>query len=114
MPLPLHVGSLNLVKDVCVKKKRKKKKSKWEAKAVVGAGAGWKVGSGNSINIVGQPWLSDDQNPYITSNSQVLVHSKVSSIMALDKREWNEDILKDLFNDRDQQCIRNVYLGEVD
>lgn len=62
------------------------------------------------INIVGQPWLLDDHYPFITSNSPA--HSKVSSIMSMDHRGWDDDILKDLFNDRDQHCIRNIQLSE--
>lgn len=58
-----------------------------------------------SIDIVDQPWLLDDHNPFITSNLQALVQSKVSSLMATDYRGWDEDILNDLFNDGDQQCI---------
>lgn len=32
-------------------------RSIWEAKQVISAGMRWKIGSGNSVNIVGQPWL---------------------------------------------------------
>lgn len=68
----------------------------------------WKIGSGNSVYIVGQPWLLDENNPFITTNVQGLENHKVSSIMSMDSRGWDEDILKDLFNTRDQQCIRNI------
>lgn len=61
--------------------------------------------SGDSIHIIGEPWLLDDHNPFITSNSQTLVQSKVSSLMVTDSRGWDEDILNYLFNDRDQKYI---------
>lgn len=70
------------------------------------------MGSGNSINIVGQPWLLDPHNPFITSTTPGLSHNKVSSLMSMSHRGWDEDILTDMFNDRDQQCIRNVQLRE--
>lgn len=68
------------------------------------------MGSGETINIVGQPWLLDGQNPYITSNVQFSDQSKVSSLMAVDYAGWDEEILNDLFNERDRRCIRNVRL----
>lgn len=39
----------------------------FEAKHVIAAGARWKIGTGNSINILGQPLLNEDANPCITS-----------------------------------------------
>lgn len=55
----------------------------------------WKIKFGNSVNIVEQPWLLDDSNPFITSRVQGL-----------------KNIQGDMFNVRDQQCIRSVPLNE--
>ncbi|XP_074346913.1 uncharacterized protein LOC141685724 [Apium graveolens] len=85
-------------------------RSIWEAKHVISAGMRWKIGSGNSVNIVGQPWLLDDGNPFITSNVQGLENYKVSALMAMDSRGWDEEILRDMFNVRDQQCIKQIQL----
>lgn len=41
-----------------------------------------------------------------------LDQNNVSSLMCEDRREWDEEILRDLFNDRDQRCIRNITIGE--
>lgn len=85
-----------------------------EARLVIYAGARWKVGLGNSINILGQPWLADENNPYITSDVLGIQHAKVSSLLKQESTEWDEDILHDLFNDRDQNCIRQVHLDVND
>lgn len=73
---------------------------------------GWKIGSGNSVNIVGQPWLLDEHNPYITSPVQGLQQYKVSALMSMDHRGWDDEILRDMFNVRDQQCIKSIALTE--
>ncbi|XP_074363465.1 uncharacterized protein LOC141704019 [Apium graveolens] len=84
----------------------------WEAGDVVKEGVRWVVGLGEMINILGQPWLLDDHNPFITSDSPALANNKVSSIMSMEHRGWDDEILKDLFNNRDQECIRSVLLNE--
>lgn len=54
-----------------------------------------------------------DGNPYITSVLPSLVNCKVSSIMSVYQDGWDEDIMSDLFNERDQRCIKNVKKEEV-
>lgn len=62
------------------------------------------VGTGTKINIKDQPWLND-VDPYVSSCSQSLGNNKVASLMRIDSRQWDMDIVRDLFNVRDQQCI---------
>ena len=69
-------------------------RSIWKAGDVVKAGVHWVVGSGEMINILGQPWLLDDHNPFITSDSPALANNKVSSIMSMEHRGWDDEILK--------------------
>ncbi|XP_074351785.1 uncharacterized protein LOC141690929 [Apium graveolens] len=83
-----------------------------EAKDIVIEGLHWRVGTGKDINILCQAWLLDDSNPYVTSSHPGLVDQKVSSLMTMDGRGWDEEILKDLFNERDSSCIRNIPIGE--
>ncbi|KAL1814194.1 hypothetical protein ACET3Z_024259 [Daucus carota] len=87
-------------------------RSIWEAKHVIAAGMRWRIGSGNSVNIVGQPWLLGETNPFITTPVQGLQNHKVSALMATDHRGWDEDTLSDMFNIRDQQCIKRINLTE--
>lgn len=89
-------------------------RSVWEAKSVTVAGARWKVGLGNHIKIVGKPWLLDEANPYITSSSPAFGDHTVSSLLCADNRNWDENTISDLFNARDQSCIRSICLPETD
>lgn len=52
----------------------------------------WMVGSGEIIDILGQPWLLNNKNPYISSIIHGLVDNKVPSIMTLNHRAWDKDI----------------------
>lgn len=73
-------------------------------------GIRWRVGNGESIKIVGQPWLTVEDNPYITTVSPAIDHNYVSSLMCVDRREWDIDVIRDIFNNRDQQRILDVHL----
>lgn len=79
-----------------------------ESREVIKASMMWMVGSGETIDILGQPWLLDDRNQYISSITQGPVDNKVSSIMTVDHRAWDEYILTDMFNSRDQQCVKSI------
>lgn len=85
-------------------------RSIWEAKDVVKSGIRWMVATGDRIDICGQPWLADEQNPYITSQSPSFENNKVSSLMCVNSRSWDVEVIRDLFNVRDQQCILNTPL----
>lgn len=86
-------------------------RSIWEAKSVVMAGARWKVGDGSQIKIRGHPWLQGVTNPCVTSKLQGLKNATVMSLMDMEGQHWDIDILKDLFNQRDQQCILSTNIG---
>ncbi|KAL8113674.1 hypothetical protein AgCh_020839 [Apium graveolens] len=58
-----------------------------QAKHVIAAVMRWKIGSGNSVNIVGQPWLLDENNPFVTSTAQGLQnHKRVLEVCDNEKR----------------------------
>lgn len=87
-------------------------RSIWEAKQIVMGGSRWRLGTGESVRIIGQPWLMDEENPFITTESQSIVDEKVNSLMCNDRKEWDADIIRDIFDERDQECILNVKLDE--
>lgn len=87
-------------------------RSIWEAKDLLKVGARWSVGTGRTIDVLNQPWLVDDNNPYVKSRLPVLAEATVDAIMQDDRRQWDEDIVTDLFNDRDRVCILQVPLFE--
>lgn len=86
-------------------------RSIWAAQGLIKSGARWIVGAGRSIDILDQPWLVDDSNPYVTSRMQVLEENMVESLMQVNNRVWDEEILEDLFNSQDMQCILQVPLS---
>ncbi|WOG89983.1 hypothetical protein DCAR_0209224 [Daucus carota subsp. sativus] len=81
-----------------------------EAKQILRDGVRWRVGSGKDINIVGQPWLIDKQNPFITTMTPAIDGGKVSALFCTDRKEWDMDVIKDVFNRRDQKCILDIKL----
>lgn len=83
-------------------------RSIWESKDLVKSGVRWLVGPGESISIKGQPWLADDTNPCVMSESEAIVDKKVASLMCIDRRAWDVDVISDIFDERDRLCILNT------
>lgn len=79
-----------------------------EARKLICATSSWSIGNGNDITILNQPWLNDNLNPYISTVSPSLVDQKVSALFRIGTKEWDLDILKDIFEERDQNCIVNT------
>lgn len=72
------------------------------------AGLGCRVGNGESINILQEPWLPCDRDPYIQTENEVLKGSKVSSLMSMDHDSWDTDLIHDIFNTRDANLILTI------
>lgn len=87
-------------------------RSIWEAKMVIKAGVRWKVGNGNKVKILNQPWLNDVVNAYVTTEVQSLEQATVAQLLSADGDQCDNEIIEDLFNLRDQQCILNTMVGE--
>lgn len=80
-------------------------RSIWEAREVVSSGVCWKISSGEHISITGQPWLAKTDNAYITTVCESIQNGTVQGLMHTDRREWDQEVIKDVFNGRDQKCI---------
>ncbi|KAL8148634.1 hypothetical protein AgCh_005843 [Apium graveolens] len=83
-------------------------RSIWESKDPLKSGARWIVGSSKDINILHQPWLADVEHPYISSTTLGLEDAKVVSLMNMDSKSWDVELISDMFNDRDKLCILNI------
>ncbi|XP_074351650.1 uncharacterized protein LOC141690778 [Apium graveolens] len=79
-------------------------------------GMKWRVEAGDRVEVLGQQWLVDNNKPYITTTFPAIIKTTVNSLICVDKREWDVDLIRDIFNEsfneRDQCCILNVPLKE--
>lgn len=81
-----------------------------EAKQLLRDGVRWRVGNGKRIKVLGQPWLVTGANPFISTISPVIDNINVASLLCTDKKAWDAEVIKDVFNNRDQQRILEVKL----
>ncbi|XP_038715124.1 uncharacterized mitochondrial protein AtMg00310-like [Tripterygium wilfordii] len=79
---------------------------------LVRSGAQWRVGKGDRIKIWTDSWLPDDSNPRVMSLViQGSEEAVVRGLIRTDERLWDQDILRDLFNDRDRDLINKIPLS---
>lgn len=83
-----------------------------EAKDLLIAGVRWRIGSGSNINILQQPWLSDQDNPYVTTIIQELEGKTVNTLFQNEKKEWSSEVIQAAFNERDQKIILDTEISE--
>ncbi|XP_030502811.1 uncharacterized protein LOC115717981 [Cannabis sativa] len=79
-----------------------------EAKAVARMGVRWRVGAGLSIPVLNQPWLPCKEHPYVISSH---VDCKVNNLLKVGSLQWDEEVLHDLFVQRDINLIRCIPLS---
>ena len=84
-----------------------------EAKSLFTDGARWRVGDGSRIQILEQPWLLSKKNPYITSSPDPLQGNVVASLLCVDRKECDLDVVKDMLNERDQASVLAILLSEA-
>lgn len=82
-----------------------------KAKQLLLAGIRWRIGRGDNIQIMDQPWLMEEDNPFITSNSQSLEGKTLDSLFVAGQRQWDVNFIREHFNVRDQGCIFNISLN---
>ncbi|CAH9147575.1 unnamed protein product [Cuscuta epithymum] len=87
-------------------------RSLFETQNIIRDGFKWRVGDGRSINIWEDPWLPDPTNPkVITVSGEGLHEAVVRSLMDVDGKEWDIDILNDILEGRDVDLIRRIPLS---
>lgn len=74
-----------------------------------------KVGSNESTNIWNDLWISDTNNTWATTNMvPELQSAKVNSLLKFGLKEWDHDIVLDIFNETDVGKILQISLGMND
>ena len=77
-------------------------------------GVCWRIGNGTRVRVWGEPWLPDDHCPYVMSPLRNgLENENVSSLMVEAGNRWDQDILRDLFDERDRNIIERIPLSNI-
>ncbi|XP_074323039.1 uncharacterized protein LOC141659986 [Apium graveolens] len=86
-------------------------RSLMQAQEVMKQGCRRRIGNGKSTRIWQVPWLKCPLNGYITTvMPEELKETRVENLFAENRKEWDGDVLKDKFNDRDCEQIRNIQI----
>ena len=63
----------------------------------------WRIADGREVYVSNEQWLPNDQNECVeTDLGRNYCDLKVCSLMKVGSREWDEDIINDLFDERDK------------
>ncbi|XP_019157363.1 PREDICTED: uncharacterized protein LOC109153925 [Ipomoea nil] len=75
-------------------------------------GVRWRVGNRETIRIWGDPWLPDDTKPYVESPPlEYLGNPTVNSLECVNFREWDWEVLYDIFCERNVNLIQSIPLA---
>lgn len=83
-----------------------------EAHVILKQGAVRRVGTGKSVNITKDPWLPS-MDPYVQTNNEAIKDKMVDVLMVTDRREWDVDLINDIFIERDAQLILSLPLNNA-
>lgn len=83
-----------------------------EVRDVGRMGARRRVGNGEEINIINDPWLPCEDNLRVTCVHPSLVGKNVSTLFETGTLAWDKDLVLDLFNRRDAELISSITLSQ--
>ncbi|KAM6582578.1 hypothetical protein CsatB_009580 [Cannabis sativa] len=86
-------------------------KSILEAQGLVKAGVRKSIGNGDTVSILLDPWLPDPSNPFVLSDHPGLVNQKVSSLLSMQSKSWDFEIINDLLDERDKNLVLSIPLS---
>lgn len=69
------------------------------------------VGTGEKVSVLNHPWLVGDKDPYVSTRSLGLMDKCVSSLFVAGSRQWDVDLVCDMFNNRDVRLILGTPLS---
>lgn len=87
-------------------------RSVMEAHGIIKSGAACIIGTGATISILNDPWLSDIYNPFVSMNNMILENNNVSSLLVTGESRWDEDFIHDMFDARDANLILHIPLSQ--
>ena len=72
-------------------------------KSLVYNGVRRKIGKGDTVSVWIKPWLPDESNPFVESQASTgLELITMNNLKSVEGRQWDYDLLDDLFNERDK------------
>ncbi|CAN0906682.1 Putative ribonuclease H protein At1g65750, partial [Linum grandiflorum] len=72
-------------------------------------GIRWRLGDGASVKVFKDPWLRDDHDCWVQALPEVGMEDiRVCELCIPGLHEWDEELLDELFTDRDVACIRRM------
>lgn len=87
-------------------------RSIWNSRIILQKGCRWRIGCGHNVNVWNDPWLRDICNFLInTPPISDCEFMKVSDLMIPGRKEWDYELLMELFNERDVYEISNIPLS---
>ncbi|KAL8116956.1 hypothetical protein AgCh_023218 [Apium graveolens] len=113
----LKTYELEIEQDERMENSRKKGGLVWRgiisAKELIEEGSRIKVGNGTSINKWNDPWIPETDNAYLTTRRpQELFNVTVRNLLKDEAKEWDRDLIHDLFNDEDARRILKIPLSK--
>uniref|UniRef100_A0A803PVR0 Reverse transcriptase domain-containing protein n=1 Tax=Cannabis sativa TaxID=3483 RepID=A0A803PVR0_CANSA len=88
-------------------------KSIFESKETIAAGARVRIGNGLNTSILNAPWLPDLTQPFVSSSHPGFKGNTVSGLLQIDHNSWDEEVITDLFNERDKALILSIPLPQI-
>ncbi|XP_062099843.1 uncharacterized protein LOC133805695 [Humulus lupulus] len=83
-----------------------------ESQNLVAKGARWSIGSSKRISILHDPWLPDESSPCVIPDHPGLIDKKVCSLVRVDRKEWDLEVISDMFVRRDIDLILSIPLSD--
>uniref|UniRef100_A0A453D706 Reverse transcriptase zinc-binding domain-containing protein n=1 Tax=Aegilops tauschii subsp. strangulata TaxID=200361 RepID=A0A453D706_AEGTS len=71
----------------------------------------WRVGDGTQISIWDDPWVPSSPNRRVMTRRGNIIITKVSELINLESREWDKQLIRDIFWPVDAQRILNIPLA---
>lgn len=83
-----------------------------QAQSLIIQGVSCRIGNGEEVQILNTPWLPCVSDPFIHSNSESLINQQVVSLMHIGRKQWDLDIIHDIFEERGADLILSIELGD--
>ena len=89
-------------------------RSIWSSRVLLEGGCRWKIGDGRNIRVWGDSWLKDEGNfRVVTPLQDDLVDTYVHDLMIPNCKEWDKDLIEDMFVERDARAICDIFLSSI-